>query len=418
MREQGNDLIRRCARRYAENIGLKHDTPDFTPPTEQKGMLIADLFEAMAHEPDDPVVRSSYRQYIREIADQFECVVDDLGIHIEAWTGSGEPYRDSGHMMDDVRRDRHLYFLPTRSRWGEDDVCHDDNPTAAPTGVSVDGYELLANDMFRVVHDVFAHAKEGYKFGPVGEEKAWLEHLGMFSPLARPALTSETRGQTCWTFYGPHLRHASGSLVRKGEPEWTPVSRRRFAEQKAGLLPAEVSGVRLRLDARDGGVDAEPLPDWDTDTCLVLDRVRRTPSAATPDGLAEAYRHTTYRATAPHGTIDIRVGARCHALDDLLVRRRMRAWGFLTAWNPGSRELSLSENRRRNLMLEDRLRDLGALTLPSLGIGDDQTWTPEESVLALGLDPEASVRIGREFQQNAVVAGRLGEAPELLWCAG
>lgn len=384
--------------------------PRFVPMTDEAGMVLADLFVAMRHEPRDPLVAASYTRYIAEIAAQYEHAVVEMGLRVEPWQHASEPYRDSRHMIDDVRRNRHLYFLATHARWGEAGACHDDHPMLAPTGVVVDGVELLANDMFRVVHDVFGHAKEGHQFGPVGEEKAWLEHYGMFSPLARPALTAETRGQTCWMYFGPHLRDSAGGLVAKGAPGWIPVPERPFAEQKAGLLPAEVSGVRLTRSL--GRVHAHELADWHADTYYEVRTTRQPPEVT--DELADAYRGTTFRVMAGP---DIRVGERCPELDALLRREGVGCWAFLTAWSPGGQVLTTVENQQRQEALCRRLHDTGATLMPGVGIGADPSWQ-EDSVLALGLDRSTAAALGAAFGQHAIVAGDYDSPAELLWCGG
>jgi hypothetical protein len=256
-----DDDLRRCASRYSAWAQLSaDDSPPFVPISDELGMLIADRYVDMPHDPGDPLVRASYRCYIQEITEQYEFAVEWLGLRVEPWPHAGEPYRDGREMIEDVRRERHLYVRAV-------DTPHADHPMGAPTGIVVGGVELPAGDVFRVVHDVFGHAKEGHEFGPTGEERAWLEHYGMFSPLARPAFTAETRGRTCWRHYGPHLRDTAGALIGEGEPGWIPVPQRPDAERKAGLLPGEVSGVRLTHEPETGRVYAEPLADWRPDTC-------------------------------------------------------------------------------------------------------------------------------------------------------
>lgn len=380
--------------------------------TDDLGMLVADLFDAVRHDPGNPLVQASYRQFIQEVAEQYEFAVAWLGLRVEPWPHAAEPYRDSREMIEDVRHRRHLYFLATHARWGEEDIHHADHPMLTPSGIVVDGVELLANDLFRVVHDVFAHAKEGHQFGPSGEEKAWLEHYGMFSPLARPALTTETRGQTCWMYFGPHLRDSTGALVGKGEPGWVPVPRRPFPEQKAGLLPAEVSGVRLTHGT--GEVQARQLSGWRPDACGTL-RTTRQP-ADVPERLADAYRRTTFRVLAPAGPIDVRAGQPCPDLDALVRRDGLDCWAYLTAWSPGGRALPAADNQRRNQALRDRLDATGATVLPGSGIGDDPGWPPEDSLLAVGLDRSTAAALGADFGQDAVVVGDLDAPAELLWC--
>jgi adenosylhomocysteinase len=410
-----DDGLRHCASHYVTTAPFTvGESPEFRPMTESSGMLVADLFAAMRHEPGNPLVRASYQQYIREITEQYEFVVAELGLRVEPWPHSGEPYRDSRRMIEDVRQRRHLYFLTTHARWGEAGTGHVDHPMLNPTGIVIGGVELLVNDLFRVVHDVFGHAKEGHQFGPVGEEKAWLAHHGMFSPLARPALTAETRGQTCWMYFGAHLRGPSGALVGKDEPGWVPVPRRPFAEQKAGLLPADVSGVRLTHDPGSGHVRAWPLTGWRPDTHHAL-RTGRQPTEIDSQ-LAGAYRSTTFRALTTTGPIDIHVGQSCPDLDALLRRESVSCWAFLTACSPGGRVLPAAENQQRHLALRRRLHGTGVPVVPGLGIGVDPDWLPEDSVLAVGLDRSTAATLGAEFGQDAIVVGDLGAAAELLWC--
>lgn len=69
---------------------------------------------------------------------------------------------------------------------------------------STGGHPYLSdavNDMFRAVHDYHGHYMTGRDFSRHGEEAAWTRHSRMYSPLARLAMTTETRGQNsalCW----------------------------------------------------------------------------------------------------------------------------------------------------------------------------------------------------------------------------
>lgn len=85
----------------------------------------------------------------------------------------------------------------------------------------------MANDLFRIVHDYFGHLKEGYGFRAAGEDNAWRSHASMYSDLARPAMTTETRGQNSWVNYGPH-----GEKNRTASAADTV-----YADQKVGLMP-------------------------------------------------------------------------------------------------------------------------------------------------------------------------------------
>ena len=52
-------------------------------------------------------------------------------------------------------------------------------------------------------------------------------------------MTTETRGQNSWVNFGPHLRHASGDMLKPGDKNYVSPRDRQFADQKAGLLPEE-----------------------------------------------------------------------------------------------------------------------------------------------------------------------------------
>ena len=135
-----------------------------------------------------------------------------------------------------------------------------------------------------------------------------------------------------------------------------------------------------------------------------------------PTALATAYLSTTYRVDTPGGAIALRIGQRSAALDRLLQQRGIRTWAFVTACNPHSARLPSWRNLARQRRLKALSRRLGRSTLPGASVGDDPTWPPEASILVLGVSPERARRVGRIFGQNAIVTGRRGALPELVWC--
>lgn len=132
--------------------------------------------------------------------------------------------------------------------------------------------------------------------------------------------------------------------------------------------------------------------------------------------LHAAYLETTYWVEARPAPIALRIGERSRALDRVLARHRVRSWAFVTAWNPKSRLLASWRNLARDGQLRQALATAGYRWLPALGEGDDPGWTPEPSVLVLGLSVPNAVRLGRRLQQNAVVVGKLGGRATLVWC--
>lgn len=133
--------------------------------------------------------------------------------------------------------------------------------------------------------------------------------------------------------------------------------------------------------------------------------------------LEAAYLRTVYRVATPDGGgLDLRIGERCRALDRLLAARACRRWAFVTAWNPGSEPFPIWRNAARSRHLAHALGRLGYRFLPGLGVPGEGSWKPEVSLLVLGMPVARALRIGRQFGQNAIVAGRRGGASALFWC--
>ena len=221
-----NDAIRQVADSYAEGKGFKLNH-DFVPPKVDPthAANIARAYHDMKHDPHHPDVKQAYNDLINETAEQYNHIVNTTGMKFSKMTpGQENPYKTSKALFDDIKNNNHMWYYPTESGFGSGDNQTSDHPLMQD--VKVGENTMKANDMFRVVHDVFGHAKEGFSFGPEGEEKAWNHHMQMYSPSAQRALTSETRGQNSWVNFGPH-----GEQNRK-DPANTV-----YAEQKAGLLP-------------------------------------------------------------------------------------------------------------------------------------------------------------------------------------
>lgn len=223
-----NSEVAKHAHEYMKSKGMEPSKSRYHHVDPARGREIAKEFERMQHNPNDPEVKAAYQALIQETLDQFQ-QMKKAGIKIEKIKpGQDNPYKTSKDLHKDVENG-HMWFYPTESGFGSLNSVQD-HPLLQPTNEVVDGHKMLANDVFRVVHDYFGHAKEGYAFGPRGEENAWKEHSKMFSKAARRALTTETRGQNSWVNFGPYGQQ------NKERPASTV-----YADQKAGLLPEWVS---------------------------------------------------------------------------------------------------------------------------------------------------------------------------------
>ena len=127
-----------------------------------------------------------------------------------------------------------------------------------------------------------------------------------------------------------------------------------------------------------------------------------------------AYRQTSFFADTPRGYLRLRIDERNPELDAVLAAEGAQSWAYVTACNPGSVALSKSENVQRQQMLEQAVREAGFVFFRGEGVGDDGQWSPEPSLLILGITRAQAVDLGRRFGQRAIVYGEAGGSPLLL----
>lgn len=226
--EARKNLIRGIADEYGakNNLNLQHGIKSKVTP--EKSAKIAKAYHYMKHDPHNPEVQASYKALADETLDQYKHIKKAGFKFTPMKEGDPNPYPGgSKDLFSDIEKNKHMHFFPTDLGYGsgEGDQSQN-NPMLAPTKEKLGGKTLLVNDVFRIVHDMFGHAKEGNSFGPNGEENAWEHHKQMYSPLAQKALTSETRGQNSWVNFGVHGEHN-----RKNPHETI------YAKQKTGLMP-------------------------------------------------------------------------------------------------------------------------------------------------------------------------------------
>jgi hypothetical protein len=123
--------------------------------------------------------------------------------------------------------------------------------------------------------------------------------------------------------------------------------------------------------------------------------------------LLRAYLAAEYRADA--GRIVLRIGEPIPAGAGMEPGAPV---AFLTAWNPRSLARSERENRKALADLRAAIERGGAKVLDGEGVDPRGSWR-EPSLLAIGLDAEHADDFAREHEQNAIVAGRVGDPARL-----
>ena len=229
----------------ATDLGIdQYSEPRFVNRlNKDNSKMIADAYDNLVDDPKNPEVIKAYKALADETLSQYQSIIDK-GYKLEIWKGKGEPYANSTEMIQDVRDNKHLYIFGTEAGFGEGAITPEqrkENVMLSRTEYKdVNGDPLVVNDIFRFVHDFFGHTELGNGFGPIGEENAWLNHSRMYSPEARKAMTTETRGQNSWVNYNKNLRRKDGTIPKKGEKGYVPLSKRPFADQKMGILPDNI----------------------------------------------------------------------------------------------------------------------------------------------------------------------------------
>jgi hypothetical protein len=201
-------FIQRGAAEYTDAHGLAVPNINFSQIVADPGLgrRIAAAYEAAPQ--FDRNATPAYRTFIWETVRQFQFLtrpIDHGGLGVVVVIWSRDPYPGARAMLAELRERRRLRIYSTAA-------CGNPHPYLTDH----------QNDMFRAVHDAFGHAATGSGFDADGKEAAWLVHSHMYSPLARRALTTETRGQQAALLYG---------------------SQDGFAPQKCCLLPAEFTDL-------------------------------------------------------------------------------------------------------------------------------------------------------------------------------
>ena len=191
------------------------------------------------------LIPASYEQLGKENAKQLDKMLNE-GMNLSYHQGNLN-YANSPQMLEDALLNKHLY---TYAGGEPHEILNKIDPY---TG-------LNQNQVFRAVHDYYGHGTTGASFGPKGEELAFGAHSQLYSPLAKMAAATETRGQNSFVNYSGinadiqkqmiPLKIQQERLKRAGE-DTSAIDAKlaelgaqtQYAQQKAFLLPPEMIDV-------------------------------------------------------------------------------------------------------------------------------------------------------------------------------
>lgn len=132
-----------------------------------------------------------------------------------------------------------------------------------------------------------------------------------------------------------------------------------------------------------------------------------------PRELIMAYEATDFRVLEPQ-EFTLRVGQLSAELQSLYDDLGVTCAGYLTAWNPFSKEASDFENQNAQRQLLRILSLEGFPALDALGIDPSGDWPGEESVFVPGISLDRAKVLGSEFGQNAIVWAGPDAVPQLV----
>lgn len=209
-----------------ESILKNESSPPKVKINPEHGRMIADAYEAMEHNPNHPDVKAAYGALIDETNNQLKDLVSKGFKFSKIQPNQENPYPTSKHMHEDVSKNKHLWYYPTESGYGDKDNFGSD-PMLQDSGIEHNGHKLLNNDSFRICHDILGHAFDGAtSFSPTGEHQAYIKHKKAYSSKAHPALAAQTLMQNQYVNFGPNAEHN-----RKNPKETI------YAPQKIGIAP-------------------------------------------------------------------------------------------------------------------------------------------------------------------------------------
>ena len=225
-----------AAERYAASVGIDLKRQAFYADVDlDRAGRIAAAFDAMPHDPTDPAVVEAYDALIDQTVAQYRAL-EEAGYKFWFFDEKTDPYDGKPWMaLRDLRQNKTMAVFSTQAGFGTlEEIDTSGNPLLVDTGIrwpygSPDGplTPVLANDLFRAVHDAFGHSLEGAGFRARGEENAWQAHVRLFFGPAVGAMTTETRGQNSWLNFGPYGEQNQNAGVLETV----------FAPQKTGLMP-------------------------------------------------------------------------------------------------------------------------------------------------------------------------------------
>ena len=212
-------------RKSRTELGIKLK-PRKIKPNPAYGLIIANGYEDLKHDPNNPEVKKAYNIFIKETLDQARKLQKN-GMKFQM-----EGYKDANAMFKDVKGNKNLLYRPSDN----DYKGTEDHPMFQLTNIkNTNGDRMRVNDVFRAIHDINGHYNSKSQFTPEGELNSYIEHKKLYSKDATRALFTETQGQGMWVNFNKKSGKKNRHAQKIGD-----FNELDFPKQKAGIFPDEI----------------------------------------------------------------------------------------------------------------------------------------------------------------------------------
>ena len=192
-----------AAVRYTIRAGLPYEPlREYAPVDEDVARRIAvEYWRTLLTIP----LQAAYEAMAEETKEQYKAILD-TGLEVQFIKGK-DPYGNPRNAILDVVNNNHMFVFSTKDGYGSEESLTADlsrNPMFRKQNSGLLMATRCCSMTYLGLSTITLDTSNGVGFRARGEENAWQSHAAMYSPLARRAMTSETRGQNSWVNFGPY----------------------------------------------------------------------------------------------------------------------------------------------------------------------------------------------------------------------
>ena len=133
------------------------------------------------------------------------------------------------------------------------------------------------------------------------------------------------------------------------------------------------------------------------------------------DSLIEAYKNTNYYIHHIN-KITVNIGKKNQQLINLFKDDKITSASIITACNPFSKIMTEEQNLIAQLKLKKLIEDNNLSFMDAMGQDAKLEWPGEASYFIENITKIEAIKMGKEFNQNAIVWIDENIIPELLFC--